>query len=397
MALRRAARIRGAGKPDYFLTILVALLIIFGMIMISSASVVLSRVDTGDANKWFFTQLTSVGIGFVGLLLGYLIDYRFWRKISPYLLVFNILLLIMVFMPGIGVRANGANRWVDLGFMNFQPSELMKLSLTLYLAAWFENKGHEVKKFFSSTLPFVLIIGLIVFLIMKQPDMGTTVILALIAGMIYFVAGASLLHVTGMITLAIAGGWLLIRSATYRMQRFMIFLNPSSDSGSSGYHVNQALLAIGSGGLFGLGFGHSRQKFSYLPEAATDSIFAVAAEELGLLGALFVVALFVLFAFRGYKIARTAPDVFARLVAVGITSWVVGQAFINIMAILSMMPLTGVPLPFVSYGGTSIITLMTACGILLNISKHTVKGEGHENHRFGRWHWRSYLPGFGRN
>lgn len=396
--MRRREKIatRGKAKPDFFLTILIALLIIFGLVMISSASVVLSKLATGNANSWFFSQFTSVAVGLFALYVSYRIDYRFWRKAAPYLLVANILLLVMVFLPGIGVRINGANRWIDLGITNVQPSEFMKLSLIIYLAAWFENKGKEVKSFVSSTLPFILIMGLIVFLIMRQPDMGTTVVLALTAGVIYFVAGASLLHVTAMIILAVSGGMLLIRSAAYRMERFMIFLNPEG-SGEAGYHINQALLGIGSGGLFGLGFGRSRQKFSYLPEAATDSIFAVTAEELGFAGAIVLVLLFVLFGIRGFLIARSAPDVFARLVAVGVTTWVVGQAFINIMAILSLVPLTGIPLPFISYGGSSIIALMVACGILLNISKNTLKGEGNAHHRLGRWNWRTYLPGFGRN
>jgi cell division protein FtsW len=396
MRRRKKIATRGKAKPDFFLTILIALLITFGLVMISSASVVLSKLATGNANSWFFSQFTSVAVGLFALYVAYRIDYRFWRKAAPYLLVANILLLVMVFLPGIGVRINGANRWIDLGITNVQPSEFMKLSLIIYLAAWFENKGKEVKSFVSSTLPFILIMGLIVFLIMRQPDMGTTVVLALTAGVIYFVAGASLLHVIAMIILAVSGGMLLIRSAAYRMERFMIFLNLEG-SGEAGYHINQALLGIGSGGLFGLGFGRSRQKFSYLPEAATDSIFAVTAEELGFAGAIVLVLLFVLFGIRGFLIARSAPDVFARLVAVGVTTWVVGQAFINIMAILSLVPLTGIPLPFISYGGSSIIALMVGCGILLNISKNTLKGEGNAHHRLGRGNWRTYLPGFGRN
>jgi cell division protein FtsW len=199
-----------------------------------------------------------------------------------------------------------------------------------------------------------------------------------------------------MLSAAVAGVAILIKTAPYRMARLTIFLNPDADKSGAGYHINQALLAIGSGGLFGMGFGRSRQKFNYLPEAATDSIFAVISEELGLIRASFIILLFVLFAFRGYKIAKNAPDDYSRLMAVGITTWIVAQAFINILAILSMMPLTGVPLPFISLGGTSLIMLMFASGILLNISRHVTVEESNENSRVGRRHRRTHLAGLSR-
>jgi cell division protein FtsW len=225
--------------------------------------------------------------------------------------------------------------------------------------------------------------------------MGTTSVLAVTAGIMFFIAGASYFHIIGMGAAALAGVWFLIKTAPYRMARFMIFLNPSADAKGTGYHINQALLAVGSGGLFGLGFGRSRQKFNYLPEASTDSIFAVIAEELGMIRASLLIILFILFAIRGYRIANNAPDTFSRLVAIGITTWIVSQAFINIMAILSMIPLTGVPLPFISLGGSSLMTLMFACGILLNISKHAKEGERNANRRIGRGNWWSYLTGLG--
>ncbi len=401
MALSRSARKAntqsGLGNPDYILTIVIALLVIFGLIMISSASVVLGRNDTGDPNYYFFAQLKWVGFGIVVLIAGYKIDYRLWRKFAPVLMLITVIALVAVFLPGIGINRNGANRWVNLGFTAFQPSELAKLALIVYLAAWFENKGNEVKKWTTSTIPFVLMILIIGGLVMKQPDMGTTVILALTAGVMYIVAGARLSHILIMIITAIGLGWYLIKTSAYRMSRFMIFLNPESDSSGQGYHVNQALLAIGSGGLIGLGFGKSRQKFSYLPEAATDSIFAVISEELGIIGSSFTLILITIFGYRGYKIAREAPDVFSRLLAVGITTWIIGQSLVNIMAILSMMPLTGVPLPFISYGGSSIVMLMLACGILLNISKHTQKGERNAHNSLRGRNWWAYIASFGRS
>lgn len=382
---------QGRQGPDVLLTVIIALLLIFGLIMISSASVVLSQKEIGNPNGYFFKQLYSVFFGIILFFIGLKINYRYWRKLAPLMLLLSIIALIAVFLPGVGVERNGAHRWVNLGFMQFQPSELTKLSLILYLAVWFENKGLEVKKILSSTIPFILILALIGGLVIKEPDMGTTIVLTMIAGVMYVVAGAKKTHVAVMLVAGIATGWYLIKNAPYRMSRFMVFLNPEADVGGRGYHVNQALLAIGSGGLLGLGFGRSRQKFNYLPEAATDSVFAVTAEELGIIGGVTLLLLFLVFAIRSFTIARNAPDSFSRLVVVGIATWITGQATLNIMAILSLLPLTGVPLPFISYGGSSIIMLLFASGILLNISKHIQKGEEIARSSFWRRNWWSYF------
>jgi cell division protein FtsW len=231
---------------------------------------------------------------------------------------------------------------------------------------------------------------------MLQPDTGTFFIVAATAGLMYFVAGANMSHVFILLGLAATGFIFLIKTASYRMERFMIFLNPTSDTGGAGYQINQALLAIGTGGLFGLGFGHSRQKFNYLPEAASDSIFAITAEELGFARSSIIIVLFILVAIQGYKVAQKAPDAFSRLVATGITSWIVVQATINIFGLMSLMPLTGVPLPFLSMGSSSTLVLMLASGILLNISKHT-EGENRESRLRGRGNWWAHLTGSGRN
>lgn len=363
------------GRPDYWLSISIILLILVGLVTISSASAVLSRTNNLPDNFYFFSQAKSAFLGLIFLYIGYRIDYNFWKKISPILLGINIILLLAVFIPGIGINLNGANRWINLGFTTFQPSEAIKLTLILYLAAWLEKKGNEVTDIKKSVAPFVILVVIIIGLLMKQPDMGTSTVLLSIAGLMYFVSGANYIHIAGMISLGAAGIWLLIKTEPYRMQRFTIFLNPSSDNSGTGYQINQALMAVGSGGLLGLGFGKSRQKFNYLPESSTDSIFAVICEELGMLRAGLIVTLYILFAYRGYTVAKNAPDTFSRLVAVGITTWITAQAFINIFAILSLMPLTGVPLPFISYGGSAIIMLMFSCGILLNISKHN-RGDG---------------------
>jgi len=393
--IKRDRQRGGSGRPDFVLVVLISILTIIGLIMISSASVVMSRTVAGQSNYYFFTQAAAAAIGLIALYIFSRIDYRIWAKVSPILLGLSVVLLFAVFLPGVGFAHNGASRWINLGFMNLQPSEPIKLALILFLASWFEKKGDDVQDLYKGTLPFLAIVGLIAVLILLQPDMGTTTVIVATAGIMFLLAGASMRHIFGLILTGAAGVWGLILAAPYRLARLTTFMNPTSDSSGAGYQIQQALVAIGSGGIMGLGFGRSRQKFNYLPEAATDSIFAVIAEELGLIRSAIIIFIILLFVLRGYKIAKEAPDVFSRLVAAGITTWVAAQSFINILAILGLMPLTGVPLPFISYGGTSLVMILAACGILLNISKHSVEGGNNANNRLGRWNWRSYISNFG--
>lgn len=346
-------------------------LLLFGLVMIASAGVAYSRSRFGDPYYFFKHQLLyGVIPGFAALYVVQKIDYEFWKKISFPLFVASIICLIMVFIPGIGNKIYGASRWIQLGPFSFQPSEMLKLSLIVYLAAWLENRRESIKDFYEGLLPFAAILSVISFLLMKQPDMGTLGVVILISMSIYFISGARLSHIAAMGALGFAALFLLIKFESYRMDRLLVFLHPELDPKGIGYQINQALLAIGSGGIFGVGLGHSLQKFNYLPEPVGDSIFAIIGEELGMLGGIVLVSLFVMLALRGLKIARNAPDRFSRLVACGIVSWVIFQAFINISAISGLIPLTGIPLPFISYGGTSLVFLMAGMGILLNISKH---------------------------
>ena len=307
-------------------------------------------------------------------------------------------MLIAVLIPGIGVEAGGAKRWINLGSLGtLQASEFVKFGLIIYLAYWFEKKGQRIKSLYDTLLPFVGILLVIFFLIIQEPDMGTAMTTAGIAVTMFFVAGASWPHIVGLVTTGLAGVVALIVVEPYRFRRLLTFLNPGADPLGAGYHFNQALLAIGSGGLLGLGYGHSRQKFAYLPEAASDSIFAVIGEELGLVGCLFFVILpFAIIVWRGLTIARTAPDTFGRLLAFGITAWIGLQAVLNIGAIVGLIPLTGVPLPFVSLGGTALVFNLIACGVLLNISKQTINTGRDENPFSWWWHWWSYYANAGR-
>jgi len=358
-------------KTDYLFALMVILLSLFGIIMIASSSMVISLERFGTNYHYASRQIISFAVGIVALLITYNIDYRFWKKNAFWLFLITVLLLFLVFVPGIGHQFGGAQRWIGFGSVIFQPSEIIKLSFIIYLAAWLDKKGENIKNFLFGFLPFIILIAFIGFLIIKQPDLGTMLVIILTAALMVFVSGANLWHLSiGAAALAIIVA-ILIKAAPYRIQRLLVFLNPALDNQGAAYHINQALLAIGTGGLWGLGFGQSRQKYLYLPQAHTDSIFAIIAEELGFIRVGLVLLVFFFLGFRGYKIAKNAPDNFSRLLAIGITSWILIQAFINIASMLNLLPMTGVPLPFISFGGSALIVLLAATGIMLNIAKHS--------------------------
>ncbi len=360
-------------KTDYIFALCAIALTLFGVVMIFSSSMVISFQEFGTNYHFVIRQLIFFITGLVLLFGTYLIDYRFWQKSATWLFLGTLILLALVLVPGLGHKAGGSSRWFGFGNFLFQPSEVVKLTFIIYLAAWFDKKGENIKSFFAGLIPFLAIVGIIVFLIMKQPDFGTMAVIVGTSAAMFFISGADLLH------LFFGGGFLvglfllLIKAAPYRMQRFSVFLNLSSDSQGIAYHINQALLAIGTGGIWGLGFGLSKQKYLYLPIAYTDSIFAIIAEELGFIRSTAVLAIFIFLGMKGFQIAKIAPDNFSRLLAIGITSWILIQTFINIGSMLNLLPMTGVPLPFISYGGSSLIILLAAVGIMLNISKHSTR------------------------
>ncbi len=359
-------------KPDKVILAVVFLLLLFGLMMISSAGVVISKYRFDDS-YYFFKHQLFFGIipGLILLFVIQKIHYKFWQKFSVFLFGIALILLVLVFFPNIGANLQGASRWIDLGPVSFQPTEMMKLALIIYLASWMQGKGEKLKSLHDGFLPFAVIFGLVAILIIMQPDVGTLGAISIIALSMLFVAGVPWKFIASFVASGLILLFILIQLAPYRMDRIIAFMNPEVDPHGIGYQINQAFIAIGSGGFWGLGVGQSRQKFNYLPEPIGDSIFAIVGEELGFFGAGVLIVLFILFAMRGLKIARNAPDKFASLVAVGISSWIIFQAFINIMAIVGLIPLTGITLPFVSYGSTSLIFIMIGVGILLNISKHS--------------------------
>lgn len=361
-----------AHQPDKALIIILLIIVGFGLMILASASTEVSREHFDKPYYYFFHQLLyGVGIGLISFFIVSKIHYNFWKKWAVFILAFCIVALILVFIPSLGFGYGGAKRWINLGFTSFQPSELVKLGFIIYLAAWLEKRKTEVKAFSQSTLPFLIVIGIISALTVAQPDIGTLGVIIITGIVIFFLAGANIGHIFLIVLSGLAFLFTLIKIAPYRMNRLLVFLNPEIDPQGIGYQIKQSLLAIGSGGLFGLGLGHSRQKYNYLPSPASDSIFAITAEELGFIGASILILLFLALALRGFKIAKNSPNRFARLTAAGITSWFIIQAFINIGAITGLIPLTGLTLPFISYGASSMVISLVASGILINISKYT--------------------------
>ncbi len=359
-------------KPvDYIFLATLGALLVIGLIMLWSASTVESQQNFNNFT-YYFTHQLLYGIG-IGLILMYVvsrIDYHKWKKFIPFALVGTFIALILVKVPGIGFSANGATRWIHVGPFTFQPSEAAKLALVIYLAGWMSERDHH-KGFWHSVFPPVLITGLFCILILWQPDLGTMISLSVTAAIMMFVGGIQLRYFAWLSGAAIVLMLGLIKLEPYRVQRITAFLNRSVDPLGIGYQINQALIAIGSGGWFGYGYGHSRQKYSYLPEAINDSIFAVMAEELGFVRVLIILVIFIFLIVRGIQISYKAPDLFGKMLAVGIIGGIGAAVIINISAITGLMPLTGIPLPFFSYGSSAMIMTLTGCGILLNISRQS--------------------------
>lgn len=340
--------------------------------MLASASVAVSYHRYGSASKLIVDQLTGgVLAGGVAFIITQRLSYSFWRKAAFALLIFSLALLISVFVPQIGFSAGGARRWIHLKIFFFQPAELAKIALIIYLAAFFAKYREYLAQFWQVVFPFCVVSAVMLGLIALQPDVGTLGIIAATAGIMFFAAGARTKHVGMLIAMLLVLFFGFVLTAPYRANRFLVFLNKDLDPQGIGYQSQQALLAVGSGGLWGLGLGESRQKYNFLPESVSDSIFGIIAEELGFVGAVGVVALFAAFALRSYRIALRAPDLFGRYLAIGIASWIVIQAFVHIAAVIGLIPLTGVTLPFISHGGSSLALVLAGCGILVNISKYT--------------------------
>ncbi len=364
---------RVAGKIDSWLLIVVLALICIGLVMVYSASSFIGARYYNDASYFFQKQLIWALLGVVVLFVTMQIDYRFWRRFSLIGLVITFPML--VFVLKFGTSAYGASRWIGFGsFFSFQPSELIKLVLSLYIADWLARKGSKVSTFLYGLAPFVILIGIILGLVLLENDMGTAIIIAGLTTVMFFSAGA---NITQFLLAMGCGGLIFATQAFrgYRLLRLTGFMNPFKDVTGINLQLYQSLLALGSGGWLGVGLGASRQKTGWLPLPQIDSIFAILGEELGFIGCTAIIVLFLFLAFRGFRLARRTQDMYGSLLAAGITTWLVLQAMINIGSTTGSIPYTGVPLPFISYGGSSFIIAMAAVGVLLNISRYTQEPE----------------------
>jgi cell division protein FtsW len=359
-------------KLDKQFIFLLGILVIFGLIILTSASAPVGYAQFGDTHYFIKRQILR-GL-LPGILLFYLctkIRYDFWKKISWFVYLFSVILLVLVFIPGLGLSINGARSWISIFDFNFQPAEFSKLAVVMIMSALLSDPNRDLNDWKNGLLPVLLILLPTIILIGLQPDIGTLSILALMIFVILFLSGVHKFYLLVLGSIAIVSFVVLLFMAPYRVQRLTTFLHPELDPKGVGYQINQSFLAVGSGGLWGLGFGMSRQKYQYLPEVHADSIFAIISEEMGFIINLLFIILLIFFGLRGFKIAKNSPDKFSYLFIGGVIVWFMWQSIMNIGSMVGAMPLTGVPLPFVSHGGSALMIALASCGIILNISKKT--------------------------
>ncbi len=361
--LRSVRHTKATGMGDRWLLAATVVLSGIGILMVYDSSVAIALRDFANPYHFVRDQIKWLCLGFIAFGVFSRLPYTIFRQFAVPMLIGTLILLLAVFVPGFGVRALGAHRWLNFGIFIVQPAELAKLTMVIYLSAWFSTKER------GRLLAFMLLIGMVVGLVVIEPDLGTAVTILTTALALYFLSGAPVMHFVGLIPLLLAavGGLAVVQP--YRLRRVLTFLNPELDPLGSSYQIRQVLLALGSGGLFGVGLGKSRQKYEYLPEANTDSIFAILGEETGFVGAAIVVLLFLFLVWRCFKIARRVNEPFGKLLVLGIGSWIGTQTFINIGSMVAVLPLTGVPLPLISYGGSNLVITLGALGIVYNISK----------------------------
>lgn len=362
---------KNESNPDWSLVIAIIFLLGIGIVMVYSASAVYAYSEYGD---WYFYAKRQLLFAVIGLVIMFIMmntDYMFWNKWAKFILISCFLLLIVVLIPGIGATRGGATSWLGVGTFGIQPSEFMKLAMIIFLAKRFSLKQESMQSFSKGLVIPLGILGLAFGLIMLQPDLGTGAILAGTVILMIYNAGARVKHLASLLLVGIGGFVILVLAAPYRIARILAFLDPWQDPLGAGYQLIQSLYAIGPGGLMGVGLGMSRQKYFYIPEPHTDFIFSILAEELGFIGGSIVIFLFLIIIWRGMRVAITAPDLFSSFLAVGIVSMIAIQVILNIGVVTGVFPVTGITLPLLSYGGSSLLLTLTALGILLNISRYS--------------------------
>jgi cell division protein FtsW len=383
---------RDTHEPDYLALISVVALAAIGILMVYSASAIPAYRRSQNTFDMVAPQVLAGLLGVAAMLVLMRVDYRRLRQVSVPLMVVAVVLLVLVLVPGIGVIHNGARRWLRIGPLEVHPAEIAKLALVIYLAHWLAVRGKRVRSVRDGTIPFLVMVGVVVALVVREPDLGTATVIGLASFAVFFVAGANLLHAAaGLAAAACAGGAFILVLGDYPIRRILAFIDPWSDPAGTGYHTIRGLEALAAGGLFGTGLGNDRIS---VPNDFNDFIFSVIAQQLGLAGGAVVIGLFMLFGVAGLRTALRAPDTFGGLLAAGITAWICLQAFINIGVVLAVVPVTGITLPFVSAGGSSLAVSFAAAGILLSISRETVEvGSWHASADRGRGYGRTYLPG----
>lgn len=356
---------------DRSLLFIIGILVIFGFFIFTSASLGLLVREGARFSSVAFSQIFfGMILGTIFLIITAKIKYRIWKPYALYIFIFSVLGIMLVFVPGIGSELNGARRWIYILGFSFQPAEFLKLGLVLYLASYLSSVRNKIGEFRYGLIPFVMILGIPSIILLLQPDTGTVLVIASAGVAMYVTAGGKMRDLLILFLVSVLTLSALVYQRPYLRDRLETYIQPGINLQESGYQLNQSLIAIGSGGIFGRGFGQSVQKFNYLPEPIGDSIFAVAAEEFGFVGAFIIIFLFLAFSFRGLKIASRAPDYFSGLLIVGIVILIISQSFINIGSMLGVFPLTGLPLLFISHGGTAMLFALGSVGIILNISKY---------------------------
>ncbi len=382
-------------KLDPVLLLSTFILVGFGIVMVYSASFAVADQRMGDPYHFLKKQAVAAALGIVLLILAARINYHIWQSLSIPLLLASVVLLGVLILPGMRREIGGSSRWLKLASFSFQPAELAKLALVIYLARSLTKKDGRMKEFTVGFLPHIVVLGVMFLLVLKQPDFGTGILFASVVFIMLFVAGARLLFLGGAVGAVLPALIYLAVKADYRWERLVAFWDPWKDPGGAGFQIIQSFLAFGAGKIFGVGLGAGRQKLFYLPEVHTDFIFSVIGEELGLVGVTVLVALFVLLIIRAFQVSLRAPDLFGTYLSLGITVLVAIQTLLNMGVVMGLLPTKGSTLPFISYGGTSLMVNLMAVGILLNI--HSQSGRtGHESHDRRRGHGRAPLPRPGR-
>lgn len=371
--IKTITKIKGKRVDKFFLTVVLILMVLGTAVFVSASLGVLVKNQKVFYGVLFSQLFLGLGLGLLGMYVALKINYKFWRKYALFIFLGAIFLTAAVFIPQLGWSHGGAQRWIKLGPVSFQPVEILKFSFIIYFAAWLSWAKHRVKDFKFGILPFAIMLSIIAFILLKQPDTKSFILITFTGLSMLFISGVPMKYIFGLGASALVLLATLVYFTPYLQERVQTFIDPSIDAKGSSYQIQQSMIALGSGSIFGRGYGQSIQKVTYLPEPQGDSIFAVLGEEFGFLGTVTTIFLYVIFALRGLKIANNSPDLFSRLLVSGIVILITAQSFMNIASIIGVFPLTGVPLPFMSHGGTSLMIYLVAIGIVLQISKFQKK------------------------